>query len=201
MAADVAGLLEAIEVPSAHIVGASMGGMVAQLVAIGHPERTRTLTSIMSTTGERYPGKVKAMRALFAKAKPGRDGAIERSENIFSALRGSRWPFDRERTRELAGQAYDRCFSPDGFQRQMAAILAAPKRNKGLRGVKAPTLVLHGTEDPLVPYAAGEAVAREVPGAKLEPIEGMGHELPKESWPIIADAVALHAGVAAVKRA
>ena len=123
-----------------------------------------------------------------------RAGAIERSVRIFSVLTGPAYPLDEARCRELSACSLDRAPSnPAGFKRQMAAILASGNRVKALSALDLPTLVIHGTDDPLIPIAAGEATARTIPGARLQRIEGMGHQMPAAFWPVLADAVAEHA--------
>jgi pimeloyl-ACP methyl ester carboxylesterase len=194
MADDTAGLLDALGIESAHLLGVSMGGMIAQTVAIRHPTRVRSLTSLMSTTGERFFGKAKAYRALFGRYPADRAGAIERSVRIFSVLTGPAYPLDEAACRELTNRVLDRApANPAAFRRQFAAILGSGNRVKLLRRLDVPTLVIHGTADPLIPIAAGEATARAIPGARLERIEGMGHQMPAAFWPVLADAVAEHA--------
>lgn len=179
MAEDARALLDHLELPSAHIVGCSLGGMIAQVLACRHPNRVRTLTSIMSTTGGRYFGKPRAMQALLAPPPfPGREGMIERSVNVFRTIAGSRFRFDEESCRAVVERAFDRGMTAGGFCRQLAAVLAAGDRSGDLRRLEVPTLVVHGDEDPLIPPAAGRATADAIPGARLAMIPGLGHELP-----------------------
>jgi len=191
MAADAVGLLDALHIDHAHIVGASMGGMIAQTVAIDHPKRARTLTSIMSTTGapDLPPAKPEAMAALLSPPPTSRDEAIERSVSVFRTIGSPGFPFEEERFRERAALAYDRCFHPEGAARQIVAIIASGSRREKLRAVKAPTLVIHGADDPLVPLAGGKDTAESVAGAEIMIIAGMGHDLPRPVWPRIIDGI------------
>jgi pimeloyl-ACP methyl ester carboxylesterase len=182
MAADTVGLLDHLGIESAHVVGASMGGMIAQTVAIEYPQRTRSLTSVMSTTGNRRLGlpKWRAFGALLAR--PGRNRAefIDRAVKTFKVIGSPAYPMDEPRFRELVGVAYDRGHHPAGVARQLHAITASGDRTKALRKLDMPALVLHGTADPLVRPTAGRATARAIPGARLELVEGMGHDLPPD---------------------
>ncbi|RMH44900.1 MAG: alpha/beta fold hydrolase [Deltaproteobacteria bacterium] len=188
MADDTAGLLDALGLDSAHIVGASMGGMIAQTMAIVHPHRVRSLTSLMSTAGRRRHafGRFAAIRALLGSAPRNRDEAVERAVQFYEVCGSKGFPIDWERIRDTAGRAYDRCFYPPGFVRQFAAIAATGSRYEALRFVRAPTAVIHGSDDPLILPAAGRDVARAIPGATFRVIEGMGHDLPAAVWPILA---------------
>jgi pimeloyl-ACP methyl ester carboxylesterase len=179
LAADAAGLLDALGVGSAHIVGASMGGMIAQAIAIEHPERVRTLTSIMSTTGERDVGQPSpvAMERLLQPPPTTRDEAIEAGVESRRIL-GSPDAFDEDLTRKMVGESYDRCWYPEGTVRQLLAIVASGDRVEGLRALTVPTLVVHGDADPLVTPSGGQRTAELVPGATLLMLEGMGHDLP-----------------------
>jgi pimeloyl-ACP methyl ester carboxylesterase len=195
MAADTVGLMDALGVRSAHIVGASMGGMIAQELAILYPARVRSLTSIMSSTGDpKLPGpKPRALAVLAKKVPLDRAGYVREYVHTWSVLAGDHFPFDAERTARQGAAAYDRGINPPGVARQMMAIIASGNRRKALRGVRVPTLVIHGTADPLVPDDAGRDTALTVPGARLLLIEGMGHSFPREVWPRIIDAIAEHA--------
>lgn len=195
MADDSVGLLDALDIDAAHVVGASMGGMIAQTVAIRHPERLRTLTSIMSTTGdpELPQPKPDAVTALATPAPTERTANVDHAVRVWRTIGSPGFPFDEERIRERAALQFDRCFHPPGMARQLSAILAQGSRRAALRDVKAPTLVIHGSEDPLVPIEAGRDTAAAVPGAELLVIEGMGHDLPRGAWDRIIDAVTSHA--------
>ena len=182
MAADAAGLLDALALPSAHIVGVSMGGMIAQTFALDHPERTRTLTSIMSTTGDPAVGQpsADALAALVPPPPTSRQEAMDQGAMTWKIIGSPGYPFDEEAVRERAASFYDRAFHPAGNSRQLAAIVTQPDRTAALAGVTAPTLVIHGEADPLVDPSGGKATAAAVPGATLKLVPGMGHDLPAE---------------------
>jgi pimeloyl-ACP methyl ester carboxylesterase len=191
MAADSVALLDALGIEAAHVVGVSMGGMIAQLIAIGHPERVLSLTSIMSTVGG--PNVVQPRPALSAAlvAPPGRTRKerVEHSLENRRLIFGTVMPFDEDRARVKAERAVDRCFSPDGAARQLAAVIAAPDRTAALGLLTMPTLVIHGDEDPLVPPGNGRQTAAALPGTRLIMIPGMGHALPEQVWPQVVDAI------------
>jgi len=191
LAADGAGLLDALGIPAAHVVGASMGGMIAQTMAITYPARVLSLTSIMSTTGERSlpPARPEAAAVLLLPAPADRAGNVERAVHIFRTIGSPGFPFDEARVRDLAGRSYDRCFSPAGAARQLVAILASGSRREALAAVTIPTLVIHGRDDPLIPLEAGLDTARAVAGAELLVIDGMGHDLPRAAWPEIVERI------------
>ena len=191
MADDAAGLLDALDIEQAHVLGASMGGMIAQALAIAHPRRVRTLTSVMSHTGERLHqiAQPKAILALLGPAPNNREEAMARAVTFYRVVSGSKYPPDEDELRERAGEAYDRCTYPQGFMRHLAAICASDARTEALRGLRIPAAVIHGSEDPLVRPVGGRATARAIPGARLRVIEGMGHALPSVSWSVICEAL------------
>lgn len=197
MAADAAGLLDALGIDSAHVVGGSMGGMIAQLMAINHAPRVRTLTSIFSTTGNpRLPRpRPEAMKALLDRAPPGAtlDDVIPIGIRVARAIGSPAYPTPEERLRERIARDFHRSFYPEGPARQIAAIMDDGDRRKRLTKVTVPTLVIHGTDDPLVPVEGGRDTAKAIPGAKLHEIPGMGHDLPLELVDEIAAAIAAHA--------
>lgn len=203
MAKDTAGLMDALGIQSAHLVGASMGGMIAQEVALSFPHRVRSLTSIMSTTGNPKlpPPSRAAMALLMAPPPKSREEYIERFAKTWKFLRVGSFPEDEARDRALATRTYERGLNPAGAGRQLRAILASGSRKQRLRAVTAPTLVIHGTVDPLVHPEGGRDTAASIPGAKLLMVEGMGHALPIAMWPQIIDAIDRHAHSAAAKAA
>ncbi|HEX6417714.1 MAG TPA: alpha/beta fold hydrolase [Acidimicrobiales bacterium] len=195
MAADVVGLLDHLGVGRAHVVGVSMGGMIAQTVAVEHPQRLRSLTSIMSSTGDPDVGtpSSEASAALFGPP-PRTRAAYQDAAVRHAAIWGSPGIYDEDRLRRIAGEAWDRGYDPHGTARQMAAILASGSRSAALAGIDVPTLVVHGTVDRLVHHSGGERTAAVVPGARLMLVDGMGHDLAPPLWPRLVDAVAAHAG-------
>ena len=190
MAADGIGVLDHLGIESAHIVGASMGGMIVQTMAIEHPTRVRTVTSIMSTTGDREVGQPTpdAIQALLSPVATSRDEAIERSITTTRII-SSEVHFDEVQARKRAEEAYDRCFHPAGVARQLLAILASGSRADGLVTLDLPALVIHGAVDPLVTLSGGERTAELIPGAELLVLEDMGHDLPLPLLPQIVDAI------------
>ncbi len=191
MAADAVGLLDALGIAAAHVVGASMGGMIAQAMAIAHPARVLSLTSIMSSTGDRSlpPARPAAAAVLLLPVVTGRAANVERAVQVFRTIGSPGFPFDEERVRRRAARSYDRCFNPVGLARQLVAIMASGSRKEALKSVAVPTLVIHGADDPLVPLAGGLDTAESIPGAELLIVEGMGHDLPRGAWPRIVDAI------------
>jgi pimeloyl-ACP methyl ester carboxylesterase len=196
MAADGVGLLDALGIRSAHVVGASMGGMIAQRMAIHFPERVRSLTSIMSSTGNPGlpPGDPKVLGLLTAAPPSDPAAALEYAVGIWRALHGPGFPFDEERVRATVIESARRSTHRLGQPRQLLAILADGDRRPALRELRVPTLVIHGDADPLVPFAAGRDTADNVPGARLVDIQGMGHEFVEGAWPRLVDEIAGFAG-------
>ena len=201
MAADHAGVLDHFGIEQAHVVGVSMGGMIAQQLAIAHPGRLRSLTSIMSTTGSRAAGQPteEALAVLTRPAPTERDAYIERAVESAHVI-GSPGLIDDEGVRHRAAAAFDRAFHPAGVMRQIQAIMASGDRTEQLAAVAAPTLVVHGTEDPLVSISGGEATAEAIPGARLHLIEGMGHDLPVALLPEVVGALVAHTRDASADR-
>jgi len=197
MADDSVGLLDALGFRSAHVVGVSMGGMIAQMMAITHPSRVRSLTSIMSGTGDWRSLFVrpKALRALLGPVPPDAETAGRKLEAFVRAV-GGRHPHDWALTRALGRRAFERAQNPAGFVRHLAAIAATGDRTGALRFLRTPTLVLHGTLDPLIPPLNGRATARAIPGARLHLLEGMGHDLPEALWKEMVDLITQHAHAA-----
>lgn len=197
MAADAVAVLDDLGVERAHVVGTSMGGMIAQTMAIEHPERVASLTSIMSTTGDPDVGQPKpeVLSALLPSGAEGREAVIEATVETFRAI-GSPDHFDEERTRLAAARAYDRAYDPTASNRQLVASIASGSRTEALRSVTVPTLVVHGDADPLVDVSGGRRTAEAIAGAELLVIEGMGHDIPRVFQPQIVEAV-----VALVSRA
>jgi pimeloyl-ACP methyl ester carboxylesterase len=185
MAGDCVGLLDALELSSAHLVGASMGGMIAQTIAIEHRNRIRSLTSIMSTTGDSSVGQAtqEAVGALLSPPATSRQEALDRTVSIFRIIGSPGFELDEEELRERAGLSFDRANDPLGVARQLVAIVASGDRTASLRSVDVPTLVLHGAADPLVALSGGQATAEAVLGAELVVFDGMGHDLPRALWP------------------
>src|SRR5580700_5645404 len=198
MALDVIGLMDTLGIQSAHLVGASMGGMIAQELAISFPQRVRSLTSIMSTTGNPKvpPATREAMAILMAPPPTTREEFLERFAKTWKVLRVGSFPEDEALDRARAERTFARGLNPAGAGRQLRAILASGSRKQRLGTVKTPTLVIHGTVDPLVHPAGGKDTAASIPGAKLVMIERMGHALPIPMWPQIIDAIDKHAHAA-----
>ncbi|MBG0815594.1 alpha/beta fold hydrolase [Planomonospora sp. ID82291] len=187
MADDAAGLLDALGLESAHVAGASMGGMIAQAMAIRHPDRVRSLTSIMSTPSpQAAPPTAAAMAVLMSPPAPDRETVIARALETWKVIGSPDHPLDTDRVARLAGLSYDRAYDPAGVARQLAAITASGDRAPQLKELSVPTLVLHGEQDPLVPLSGGIATADAVPGARLVTYPGMGHDLPRPLWPEFA---------------
>jgi pimeloyl-ACP methyl ester carboxylesterase len=199
MARDAVGLLDALGIERAHVVGASMGAMIAQTVAAHHPARVLSLVSIMGSTGSRWSGQptLRASQALLAAPPADRDGYVEHVVKNAAIIGSPGFERDEADLRQLARTSFDRGRNPAGASRQLAGIIAAGDRTAMLRRITAPTLVIHGKADKLVRPSGGRATAKAVPGAALLEIEGMGHDLPRGAWPRITDAIAENAARAA----
>jgi pimeloyl-ACP methyl ester carboxylesterase len=199
MADDAAGLLKELGLSQVHVVGASLGGMITQALAIRHQELFLSACSIMSTTGNRSVGAPtnEAIAALLRPIATNREEAIEASVAGSKIIGSPAYPVDEQVLRTRAAAAYDRSYCPEGTARQLAAILASPDRTEGLHGVELPFLVLHGEADPLVTLSGGQATAEAVPGAKLVTYPGMGHDLPEILWSEITAAIAANTGLGA----
>jgi pimeloyl-ACP methyl ester carboxylesterase len=194
MATDAVGLLDALDIERAHVVGASMGGMIAQTMAIEHPERVATLTSVMSTTGEAKVGQAspEAMAALTTPPPVEREAYIANSVAMVKTFSSKRY-YDPDKQAGIAAAAYDRSFYPQGAPRQLAAIIASGNRVEGLAALDTPTLVVHGYDDTLIAPSGGERTAELVAGSKLLMLKDMGHDLPDPIWPFVAATIAAHA--------
>ena len=203
MADDTIGLLDALGIEKAHIVGASMGGMIAQTVAIRAPSRVLSLTSIMSTTGRLYHGLFdpRVLKYLLKRVEKGKEAVVEHGVATFRAISGTGFPFEEDEWRQMMSDNFDRSFHPAGFARQFMAVIAAKDRVPQLKRLRVPALVLHGTEDRLVFAFGGKATAKAIPGARLRLIKGMGHALPRAAWPQITSEIARHTGFADRSRA
>jgi pimeloyl-ACP methyl ester carboxylesterase len=201
MAQDTVGLMDALGIKSAHVVGVSMGGMIAQEIAILFPQRLRSLTSIMSSTGNPKlpPPTREATAILMAPPPKSREEYLERYAKTWKVLRVGHFPEDEALDRARGERAFERGLNPAGVGRQLRAILASGSRKERLRAVKTPTLVIHGTADPLVRPEGGKDTAASIPGAKLLMIEGLGHALPIPFWTQIIDAIDKHAHAASAK--
>jgi pimeloyl-ACP methyl ester carboxylesterase len=195
MADDAAELLRELDLAPAHVIGASMGGMIAQTLAARHPGAVRSLVSIMSNTGSLRSGQPSPrVYPLFLRHAPrGREAFIAHMEQLFAMIGSPGLPRDTEDLRAIAAASYDRDHDPDGPGRQLAAIIAAGNRTAELRRIVAPTLVVHGTADPLVAPSGGRATAHAIPGAELMMIDGMGHDLPRAVWPRLIGAITANA--------
>jgi pimeloyl-ACP methyl ester carboxylesterase len=193
MSTDALGLLTALGIERAHIVGASMGGMIGQTIAIEHPERTMTLTSMMSTTGESgfgqsTPAAAEALRTPPPADREGYIDAVAQKSLVWSSKRYA----DLSAARELAAASYDRCYYPEGRGRQLAAIIASGSRADPLRSLQVPSLVIHGLDDTLIAPSGGERTAALIPGAHLLLLPDMGHDRPEPLWPQICEAIVEH---------
>ena len=201
MAADAASVLDACGHRSAHVIGMSLGGMIAQHLGIEHASRIASMTTVMTSPGaRRYMPQPHAFRALFAPRAATAAEAGEQVFKLFSTIGSTAWPQDEERLRAIGELAYARGMNPRGFLRHFAAVLKSGDRREHLRDVKVPTLVVHGTRDPMFPLAAGRRIAELIPNATWLPITGMGHDLPQPVWNVLVNAVARHAEHAELRR-
>jgi pimeloyl-ACP methyl ester carboxylesterase len=195
MADDGIGLLDRLGIQAAHVVGASMGGMIAQTIAFRHRERVLSLVSMMSNTGARWSGQpaLRMYGVLLRRAPSDREGYIEHQVKAVARIGSPGFPRDEAELRDRAAMAWERGHDPAGAGRQLAAILASGDRTGDLARIRVPTLVIHGTKDRLVAPSGGRATAKAIPGARLLTIPGMGHDLPRETWPRIVEAIAENA--------
>jgi pimeloyl-ACP methyl ester carboxylesterase len=200
LAADAAGLLDHLGVGQAHVTGVSMGGMIAQTLAVERPERVLSLVSIMSSPGGRFVGwqDPRLFPLLLRRSDTSREAVIERSVKTWAIIGSPDYPTSAAETRSRAAETFERGISPSGVVRQMQAVLTQPNRVAALRRITAPTLVIHGLADRLVHVSGGRATARAIPGAELVLIPGMGHDLPRELWPVFVDGIARTAARASI---
>jgi len=191
MADDAVGLLDALGIEKAHICGASMGGMIAQVIAYRHPKHVLSLTSIMSTTGnpDLPQAKPETIAAVLAPAPEEREAYVEHNMNIWRKIWSPGFPFEEERARTFIVESYERSYYPQGMVRQNIALIANSDRRPSLSTIAVPTLVIHGADDPLIPVEGGTDTARVIAGARLLIINGMGHDMPKGVWTEIVDAI------------
>jgi pimeloyl-ACP methyl ester carboxylesterase len=202
MADDAAGLLRELDRAPAHVIGASMGGMIAQTLAARHPELVLSLTSIMSNTGSVITGRpgFSVFPLFLERPKGGREAAIERTMKVFKLIGSRGLRRDDALIRDMAERSYDRDHDAAAPGRQLAAIIASGNRTSEIRRIMAPTLVIHGDQDKMVGKSGGRATARAIPGAKLMMIKGMGHDLPRAAWPQIIDGIVANAERAGAAR-
>ncbi|MEP6667390.1 MAG: alpha/beta hydrolase [Nocardioidaceae bacterium] len=191
MAADAIGLLDHLEIKQAHVTGVSMGGMIAQTLALEHPDRVLSLVSIMATTGRRSVGwqDPRLLPRLLGRGRDSRARFIDESAKTWAAIGSPGYPTPPAQVRERAGETFDRGISASGVVRQMQAVVAQPDRSRALRNLTIPTLVIHGLADRLVHVSGGRATAHAIAGAELLLIPGMGHDLPEPLWPTFADGI------------
>jgi pimeloyl-ACP methyl ester carboxylesterase len=198
MADDTAGLVRELDLGRVHVIGASMGGMIAQTLAARHPGIVRSLTSIMSTTGSRRAGQpALAIYPIFMRRAPReREAFIAHVARMFERIGSPGFARDPEQIRQLAGMSFDRDRDPFSTGRQLAAIIASGDRTAELKTIRVPTLVIHGSKDRMVAKSGGVATAKAIPGARLMIVDGMGHDLPEAAWPQLVPAIADHAHAA-----
>jgi pimeloyl-ACP methyl ester carboxylesterase len=191
MAKDAIGLLDHLGVDAAHVVGASMGGMIAQEMAARYPHRVLSLASIMSTTGNRWAGQahIKLYPLFLRRAPTDREAYLKHIGRVFAAIGSPDFDRDEDEVKAIAAESYERGTDPAGSARQLGAIVASGDRTKVVKRITAPTVVIHGTKDLLVRPSGGRATAKAIPGAKLVMVEGMGHDLPRGAWDQIIDAI------------
>lgn len=203
MAEDTARLIRELDLGPVHVVGASMGGMIAQVLAAEHPELVRSLTSIMSTTGSRVHGQphFSVYKYLLRPPPRDREGYVERAAQVFGLIGSTGFERDEAYIRERAARSYDRGYNVAAGGRQLGAVTASGNRTAQLHTIEAPTLVIHGTVDRMIRPSGGRATADAIPGARLLMIEGMGHDLPRGVWPQVLDEIATHARAADAQRA
>jgi len=203
MAADAASLAEKLDLGRVHAVGASMGGMIGQVLAARHPDRVSSLVSIMSNTGSRWTGQpaLGAYRYFLAEAPEERDAFVDHVMRLFKVVGSREDMFDEEYIRDVTARSFDRDHDSLGAGRQLGAVLKTGNRDAMLGAISAPTLVIHGSEDRLVRPSGGRATAKAIPGAKLMEVDGMGHDLPRAAWPQIIDAIAENAALVDADRA
>ena len=195
MAEDAAGLLRELDLAPAHVIGASMGGMIAQTLAARHPEQVRSLTSIMSTTGSLTAGQpsLRLYPLFLRRPADGREAFVARMERVFTTIGSPGFPRDLEEIRNLALESYERDHDPRGSRPSAGGDHRLRRPHRAAARMRAPTLVIHGSADRLVSPSGGRATARAIPGARLMMVKGMGHDLPRAIWPRLIDAIAKHA--------
>jgi pimeloyl-ACP methyl ester carboxylesterase len=192
MAADAIGLLDALGIASAHVAGASMGAMIGQTMAIEYPDRVRSLTSMMSTTGDPAAGQpdLKALAALAGPPPQTRQEVMDAAARAFRVIGSPGYELDEAAVAERAGLANDRCYDPAGAMRHLVAAVASGDRTARLRSVRVPALVIHGTSDPVFDVSGGRATAAAIPGAELVVLDGMGHSFPPGRWDELTSRIA-----------
>jgi pimeloyl-ACP methyl ester carboxylesterase len=193
MADDTAGLVDVLELGSVHLVGASLGGFIAQTAAVRYPDKLRSLTLLMTSTGSRRVGQADPRllgRLLKGRIASSREEAMDAVVETFRVIGSKGFALDEERLRDVGARSYDRGYDPGGYRRQLAAVVGQPNRTAQLRRLELPTLVMHGLHDPLVAPSGGLALARSIRGARFVGFSGMGHDLPRELWPEFADHIA-----------
>ena len=197
MAEDARGLMRELGIEPAHVVGVSMGGMIGQMLAAEHPEAVRSLTSMLSTTGNRWRGRpaLSVYKYLLRRPPATREEVVERAAQIFGVI-GTKYEGAEQYIRERAGQSFDRGHDTSGAGRQLGAIIASGDRTQKLGQIEVPTLVIHGTDDKMIKPSGGRATAAAIPGAELMIIDGMGHDLARPFWPRLIEAISEHARAA-----